>query len=198
MKARDNPFSADRIDIIHYKPVDICFDELLMRLEEMKYRAAIIGPEGSGKTTLLEDLRTAIENSGLPTKNIFVNSTNLLTFPRMRELIANLTDKEIILLDGADQLNRLRWLLLKQDTLKKSAGLIITTHQRQLLPVLIKCSTTQLLFREIVAELVPKNVRINPYFLNEIYNHNSGNIRNCLRQLYDIYASDAIISNCYS
>ncbi len=56
MKARDNPFAVERVHAIRYHPVNTTFDQILARLHELNYRAAITGPEGSGKTTLLEDL----------------------------------------------------------------------------------------------------------------------------------------------
>ena len=60
MKARDNPFSVERLHAVRYRTKEATFDEILQRLDEMNYRAAIVGPEGSGKTTLLGNLQDAL------------------------------------------------------------------------------------------------------------------------------------------
>ena len=63
---------------IRYRPVNTTFDQILARLHELNYRAAIIGPEGSGKTTLLEDLQQMLQEKGIRTNLIFVNDTSPL------------------------------------------------------------------------------------------------------------------------
>jgi len=188
VKARDNPFSVERIEKIRYRPLGTSFEELAERLETMNYRAAIIGPEGSGKTTLLEDLQRRLEAAGIRTKNVFVNDTNRLTRSRRRQLISELGGDEIVLLDGAGAIARLAWLGLKRGILKKAAGLVITAHRPGLLPVLIECSTTPALFRELTTDLLRRGEKVNAGFLDEIYHRHKGNIRTALRELYDTYA----------
>jgi len=68
MRARDNPFSTDRVLRVRYRPQGVTWDALLERLEALGWRAAIVGPEGSGKTTLLEDLRPRLAERGLVTR----------------------------------------------------------------------------------------------------------------------------------
>ena len=190
MKARDNPFSVQRIEKIRYRPLGTSLTKLLARLEAMDYRAAIIGPEGSGKTTLLDDLRTSLEDRGLRTKSVFVNDTSPFTRSRRKSLVLGLAGDEVVFLDGADSMSRFAWLGLKRGILKRDAGLVITTHKSGLLPTLIECETTPELFRDIVAELLLSKDGVGADFFNGIYHRHNGNIRTSLRELYDIYAND--------
>jgi len=188
MRARDNPFVADRIERIRYRFVGTSLDELLTRLEEMSYRAAITGPEGSGKTTLLEDLRQALERRGLRTKLLFINDASPLTEPQCRRFLSELVPQEVVLLDGADAIRRSSWLLFRRHTIAHAAGLIITSHRPGLLPTLTECSTTPALLKDIVAELQPQSPLLTGEFLDSLYECHNGNLRACLWELYDLHA----------
>jgi hypothetical protein len=67
MRARDNPFSADRVLAVRYRPQGTTWDALMARLAALGWRAAIVGPKGSGKTTLLEDLAPRLRERGFET-----------------------------------------------------------------------------------------------------------------------------------
>jgi hypothetical protein len=188
MKARDNPFAAERIQAVRYRPLQGTFDALLARIREMNYRAAIIGPDGSGKTTLLEDLRRAFIEQGLKARMVFVNDTCPLDAPACRRLLAELTREEIVLLDGADLIPRFCWSLTKRHTIRHAFGLVITSHRAGLLPTLLECSTTPALLDEITHELLPPGHSIPPDQLASLYECHQGNLRSCLRELYDLYS----------
>ncbi|MCU0915380.1 MAG: hypothetical protein MUC88_12565, partial [Planctomycetes bacterium] len=56
-----------------------------------------------------------------------------------------------------------------------------------LLPTLLECSTSPALLETIVDELQPHPV--TPVrSLNDLYERHQGNLRECLRELYDLYA----------
>jgi GTPase SAR1 family protein len=188
MRARDNPFAVERIQTIRYRPVNTTFDEILARLHELNYRAAIIGPEGSGKTTLLEDLQEMLRQKGLRGNLTFVNDTAHFDSPACRHLLSELTRDTLLLLDGADLIRRSDWSLLKRHTITHAYGLIITSHRRGLLPTLIECSTTSALLKDIVTDLLPQGRTIPAEYLNRLYTRHQGNLRTCLRELYDLYA----------
>lgn len=193
MRARDNPFAAERIQTIRYRPQNTTFDQILTRLHELNYRAAIIGPEGSGKTTLLEELQRRLRQKGLRATLIFINDTSHFDSPACRRLLSELTRDTILLLDGADLIRRSDWSLLKRHTITHAYGLIITSHRRGLLPTLIECSTSSALLREIVAELQPHGRTIPAEFLDRLYARHQGNLRTCLREIYDLCAQDTRI-----
>jgi len=191
MKARDNPFSVDRVATIRYRPLDVPFDEILRRLRELNYRAAITGPDGSGKTTLLEDLQPVLQHKGLKTRMVFVNDTLPLDSPACRRLLSELNRDEILLLDGADLISRASWSLLKRHTITHALGLVITSHKLGLLPTLIECTTTRTLLTEIVTTLHPPDPMISADLLDTLYKRRNGNLRDCLRELYDLCAQGA-------
>jgi len=188
MRARDNPFAADRIERIRYRFVGTSLDELLTRLDDMNYRAAITGPEGSGKTTLLEDLREALEYRGLRTKLLFVNDASPLSEAQCRRFLSELVPQELVLLDGADAIRRSSWFLFRRHTVRHAAGLLVTSHRPGLLPTLIECTTTAGLLQEIVRDLSPQTPALSPAFLRALHNRHQGNLRACLRELYDVCA----------
>ena len=190
MKARHNPFSVDRVHTIRYRPLKTTFDDILTRLETMDYRAAIVGPEGVGKTTLLEDLQHALQRRGLRTRVVFVNDTSPLDRPTRRQLMSQLESDEIVLLDGADAIGRVTWTFLRRHILKYAAGLVITTHRSGRLPTLIDCTTTPELLNTIVTELLPETYDAHTDSLQRLFRHHQGNIRNCLRELYDVCACE--------
>jgi hypothetical protein len=189
MKACDNPFSADRIDHIPYKPIDTSLENILLKLEQMNYRAAIIGPEGSGKTTLLENLKNQLSKFGFNINSVFLNDTNPFTTKKRKELLALLQPDTIVLMDGADQLSRLAWHRLKTNILQSAHGLIITSHKPNLLPTLLACSTSPQLFTELAASLWPDDRPVDHALLRNIFNQHDGNIRLAFRHLYDYYSN---------
>ncbi len=188
MRARDNPFAVERIQTIRYRPLNTTFDRILVRLHELNYRAAIIGPEGSGKTVLLEDLQQILRQKGLRANLTFVNDTSCFDSPACRRLLSKLTRDTLLLLDGADLIRRADWSLLKRHTITHAYGLVVTSHQRGLLPTLIECSTTPALLKDMVSDLLPPGRTIPAESLDNLYQRHQGNLRACLRELYDLYA----------
>jgi len=195
MRARDNPFAADRLECVRYRFAGTSLDDLLARLDEMNYRGAIVGPEGSGKTTLLEDLRQALERQGRRTKLVFINDTYPLPGAECRRFLSELAPQELVLLDGADAMRRSSWSLFRRHTVSHAAGLIITSHRPGLLPTLIECSTNPSLLKEIVAHLTSDTQQVSPVLLEDLHHRYCGNLRACLRELYDLHARDGRVGD---
>lgn len=193
MKARDNPFSVERVERIRYRPLDTTFEQILARLDELNYRGAIVGAEGSGKTTLLEGLGAALKRRGFATRTVFVNHTHPFSDAACRRLLSELPPGRIVLLDGADAISRPSWLLLRRRTIQHARGLVVTTHRRGRFPTLIECRTTVELLQEIVTGLLPPGQTICPDLLTRLFAEHHGNLRACLRHLYDLLASGAQI-----
>ena len=98
-----------------------------------------------------------------------------------------LTARDVILFDGAERLNRFEWHRFKLRS-KKAGGLIVTSHRKGLLPTLKECSTSPELLNGIIAELLnAESAAIRPANV-ELYRRHKGNLREALREMYDLYA----------
>lgn len=161
----------------------------MLRLADMDYRGALVGPQGSGKTTLLEDLEPALIARGFQTKWLRLNQTARSPSSALsRTFLSTLENDDIILFDGAEQLNRLAWEQFKAKS-RQAAGLIITTHRPGRLPTLLECVTHPALLEEIVRALTPGGAHEMRPPAVELFHRHKGNLRNALRQLYDLYAA---------
>jgi hypothetical protein len=189
MKARENPFTTDRILKLRYRLRGTTWEELIERLAEMRYRAAIVGPEGSGKTTLLEDVGPTLRARGFTVKHLRLDRTTR-TFPRgfLSRFFADVSPRDVILFDGADLMGGLTWRWFNRRT-KKAGGLVITSHRAARLPTLIECSTTPALLDEIVAELLGGESAALRQVTRTLFDKHQGNLRDALRELYDIFAA---------
>ncbi|MBL8849862.1 MAG: hypothetical protein JNG89_09265, partial [Planctomycetaceae bacterium] len=70
----------------------------------------------------------------------------------------------------------------------RHAGLVVTLHRSGRLPTLIDCRTSSDLLESIVARLAPDDVDHLRGELPALFHRHQGNIRLCLRSLYDRYA----------
>jgi hypothetical protein len=184
MKARDNPFSTDRVLRIRYRPQGWTWEQLLARLAEMNYRGAIVGPEGRGKTTLLEDLGGRLARQGLDVKHLRLTREHPAFDRRfLREFFCELTPRDVILFDGAEQLNRLAWWGFVRRS-RRAGGLVITSHRAGLLPTLVECETSQQLLRRIVHDL---HAAESAASVDALFDRHRGNVRDALRELYDVH-----------
>jgi energy-coupling factor transporter ATP-binding protein EcfA2 len=196
VKARDNPFRVARVlSAIRY---EIPAVSLLPRLEALRYRAAIVGPHGSGKTTLLEDLEGVLAERGFRIVHVRLDTDN----PRLpREwwssdssasFASGLDEGVIVCLDGAEQLGPIAWLRFRW-RVRRAGGLIVTTHSPGRLATLIECTTSVGLLHRIIRRLAPDVVDASPSAsfapsAAELFARHRGNIREALRELYDVYA----------
>jgi hypothetical protein len=190
LRAKDNPFAVDRIRQIRYEPPEESWESLLARLAAMNYRGAIVGPCGSGKTTLCEEVRARLQQQGLQTQHLFVSMDIHMRWRNIQRVLALPFD--VVLVDGADHLFWWIWRRLKRRIFSEKRGLIVTTHQPGLLPTWHECHTSPVLLKRIVNHLVPDQV-IPHARIQEFYNHCQGNIRDALRELYDLVGIDGLL-----
>ena len=172
---------------MRYRLAGTTWEELLAKLAALRYRAAIIGPHGRGKTTLLEDLSPRLMALGFAVRTITLNEAHPRLDGRDRALLRSLGPRDCLLLDGAESLSRLAWLRLRYQT-RTAGGLVITAHSPGLLPILVACETTPGLLDGIVRDLLgceAEGLRPTP---EELFGRHRGNLRNALRELYDVYA----------
>jgi hypothetical protein len=188
VKARENPFRAERVlATIRYACPDGDLDALIARLAALGYRAAIVGPHGAGKTTLLEDLGRALQDRGFRIVSVRL-ATDDRRLPRAwSSRAARLGPRDIVCLDGAEQLSAIAWLWFRW-RVRRAAGLIVTSHARGRLPLLIECTTSADLLERIVCRLSPSPAEGAPSAA-DLFRRHHGNLRDALRELYDFHAA---------
>jgi hypothetical protein len=181
MRACDNPFASDRIESIPYHPQGTTWEAIMTRLADLRYRAAIVGPHGTGKTTLLEELAARLERLGYIPQRALLNDRS----PRLpRGMLREPTSAQVVLIDGADHLPRLSWLMLRLRC-RHAGGLVVTCHAAGMLPTLVRTTASPELLRQIVTRLQPHHAGD----LADLFHRHAGNIRAALRELYDGYAA---------
>lgn len=191
MRARDNPFSTDRVLRVRYRLRDTTWPELLSKLEALNHRAAIVGPEGAGKTTLLEDLEPHLVERGFRVKHLRLDDLQP-TFDRafLARFGGDLSRRDVIFFDGAEQLAFFAWQMFQHRT-RAAGGLIITSHRSGLLPTLINCRTDSQLLGELIDTL--RGALPLACDRGALFARHSGNIRHALRELYDRCAEQSEI-----
>ncbi len=205
MKARNNPFGATRVlsAIRYVSPTgDLNRDgdgavSLLPRLTALHYRAAIVGPHGSGKTTLLEDLERELVRRGFRVTHVRIDADDRRLpaawrlFPPPEEggihLAPRLESRDIVCLDGAEQLSLAAWMWFRWRA-RRAGGLIVTTHRPGRLATLVACTTSADLLDRIIQRLAPDGLGAAPA-AGELFVRHRGNLRDALRELYDVYAA---------
>ena len=187
MRARDNPFAADRVLSIRYELPDGQAGRLLARLERLRYRAAIVGPHGAGKTTLLEDLETPLVRLGFRVTHLRLDGEHRRFPPGcLAQLEATLDARDLVCLDGAEQLDWVGWRMFRWRT-RRAGGVLITSHRPGLLPTLIECTTSPELLDRIVNRLALQAEGVRTP--KDLFARHHGNLRDALRELYDVYAA---------
>jgi energy-coupling factor transporter ATP-binding protein EcfA2 len=155
VKARENPFESERIiATIRYTCAAGSIATLIERLAALRYRAAIVGPHGAGKTTLLEDLARALEERGFRITLLRLAAEDRRLPDSWPASAGELGARDIVCLDGAEQLSRGAWLSFRWRA-RHAAGLIVTSHRRGRLPLLVQCTTSPDLLDRIVRRLSP-------------------------------------------
>ena len=191
MRARNNPFATEHVLRLRYqfrKPGDDGWPALLARLESLHYRAAIVGPHGSGKSTLLEDLGRQLRDRGFRIHSVFLNEQDrAYPIDFVQRVQGGLTSNDIVLFDGCEQLGLLNWHRLRWQ-MRRAGGLVVTTHRPGRLPPLRHCETDPDLLDDLVRRLggyasLPAQTNIR-----RLYDTHHGNLREALRELYDIAA----------
>ena len=188
MRARDNPFAVQRLHAVSYRLSGLTWEEMLERLAALRFRAALVGPHGRGKTTLLEELARRLTERGLRTRTVMLHEGDRrLSASQRGMLFRGLTPADVLLLDGAEQLGRLAWLEVRTRS-RAAGGLVITAHRPGLLPTLHECHTTPELLAGIVEDLAGVEEAQRLPDAGELLARHGGNVRDTLRELYDLCA----------
>jgi hypothetical protein len=190
--AHENPFRSERIDALAFRPQGDDWPAIMARARAFDFRCAIVGPHGSGKTTMLEELKRRLETEGLRAPLFRLSRPPEETAARRdirsmwealsgRRSFDDTGGRTVVLLDGAEQLGRLAWRLL-QWRLRRSAGLIVTTHRPGRLPTLHRTRTSPKLLMDLLAEL--KDSGMEDRAIARIYEAHGGDLREAFFAFY--------------
>mgnify|MGYP002623151730 CR=1 FL=1 len=187
---KHNPFRAQQLDAIAYRPIGVTWEQIDARLAALRCRAAIRGPHGSGKTTLIDALHHRLAAQGLRIVRVHLQrDTPPPTRSELAALTATLGPGDVLMYDGADHLPMLRWRQLRRAT-REIASFIVTTHRRRLLPTLVRTRTTPALLRHLVAELLADRARSDiAARCDTLFTEHRGNLRDALRACYHLASS---------
>lgn len=188
INAKDNPFATRRLEALGYISHSSFLKEIEDRLESMNCRAAIVGPHGSGKTTLLDCLEKRARQRGTPTEKIFLSLDRKHSWDVIKKHFMEIPENGVLFFDGAGHLPTLRWMQLRLMMNRRRFGFLMTSHREGILPTLISCKPSASLLSDIVERLLGEDSPIEEKTLAEIYNRHSGDIRTCLRELYDEFS----------
>jgi hypothetical protein len=187
MRARDNPFKVQRVHSLAYRLEGTSWEALLERLDALRFRAALVGPHGHGKSTLLKEIAARLEARGLAVRKVLLHEgERWLTREQRRTLLQGVTPRDLLLLDGAEQLCRPAWLDLQWRS-RRAAGLLVTSHRPGLLPTLHECRTGPALLAALVGELLGR--KGEEIQAGDLLSRHRGNVRDALAELYDLHAA---------
>lgn len=186
--AKDNPFAVSRIHALGYIPSTLSVESLTRRLTELDYTAAIVGPHGSGKTTLLAELTRHLQSNGIQTETVFISSDIRLPWRTVYDKVTSLPAGGVLFFDGASHLPWWRWRQLRRQVRRQKVGLVITSHEDGMLPTLVCCRGEQETLIELVKQLLGDITMEQHAKCTHLFEIHKGNIRECLRQLYDDFA----------
>ena len=184
----ENPFASHRIESLAFRCAAVEGRGLVQRMDGLGGRVAVVGPKGSGKTTLLTELARRLEQ---PVVVVRIPGDCPDPWRTTRsQLPHQLPNRHAVLVDGSEQLGVFGWRRLLHAT-RRARCLIVTLHRPGRLPTLIDCRTDAGLLRDLVEELAPQKFNEIEPSLDGLFHRNEGNLRLCLRELYDVYSGRA-------
>ena len=185
-----NPFSASRMDRLRYRPEGWTWDEMLTRIEQHHFRGAIVGPKGSGKSTLIRALIPKLAARGFRARFLRTWAERPTLSQKVRHhLSLTLQSRDIVILDGAEQLGWFAWRRL-QRLFRPAAGFLITTHAPGRLPTLVTCRPSLKMAQTLLNELAGTE-SLPDETLRDAYERHGGNLREMIREFYDRYDGEA-------
>lgn len=191
LPARANPFRADRIEALRYRLDENGWQTLMTRFAALRWRGVLIGPHGSGKTTLREAIERRMRATGWRVCSVVLSDERSIAWRDVRHLIGDTDERTVLSLDGLDRLSAWSWWRLTYAT-KHLGGVLATSHVPGRLPTLHEHHTSPGLLHDLVRDLTnPSMAASLRDRCTDLFQHYRGDVRACLRRLYDETAESA-------
>lgn len=163
-------------------------DGVLTQLRGAGWRGELIGPCGAGKSTLLTDIQHALEGNGRAVVRWQCSDVQ-------RHLpagwLSRWREAGVILVDGAERLNRLELIALRLVTRQHRQGLVITTHRRVGVGTAIWVRPNPKALAQKIAALLSGQISTAPAIIDTLEDqlceqlaYRKGNAREVLFDLY--------------
>jgi hypothetical protein len=188
MRACDNPFGVHHTERLRYRLDEAGWSALLDRWRAQGGRGALVGPHGSGKTRLQRELGRRLEREGFQVRRLQWGVDRRPSVGDQESALRGLGAGDVLLIDGAEQLTCPAWWRLRYAA-RGASGLVITSHREGRLPALWRHQTSPALLMDLVHELVgvARAEALAP-LCQTLFVQHAGNLRDCLRSLYDVHA----------
>ncbi len=160
---------------------------LIAKLKQNAWRGEVVGPHGSGKSTLLKTLLPLLEAEGRIVHYYVVTtqSRELIFDPDESE---TWNDSTLVVVEGYELLSRRSQRRLERLCAERQAGLLITCHSRQGLPLLHETNITVELAVSVVEHLLPEDCDlITRADIESGFATHGQCLRELLFGLYDLY-----------
>ncbi len=186
----ENPFCTRRIRpgaIPFYFPEGISLQTLIETLKENMWCGQIIGPHGSGKSTLLAALLPKIADCGRRIVHLELQD-GVRQLPLSDADLLEMDENTQLAIDGYEQLSYWTRRRIKSKSAKQGFGVIVLGHEPWEYPDLYQTSRELAVAKLVVSRLLENTiVQIPESVVEERFEQYSGNLREMLFSLYDVY-----------
>jgi energy-coupling factor transporter ATP-binding protein EcfA2 len=159
-------------------------EALVDRFRDHNWWGQIIGPHGSGKSTLVATLAPLLEAAGRQVMSITIRQGEHRLSPFDRDAFASTTQ---LVIDGYEQLSWWSRRRVKSLCRRRGAGLLVTAHADVGFPTLYQMQPNEELACAVVTRLLDGDSHIDREDVGRSYAAASGNLRETLFKLYDLY-----------
>ncbi|HAK97098.1 MAG TPA: hypothetical protein DCM87_19430 [Planctomycetes bacterium] len=196
MHARLNPFRAERIEALRFRFVaGSDLPAVLERFASLRHRGVLVGPQGSGKTSLREEIERGLAAQGWRIRALVLKDDAPVPTAESARLLEGAGARDLISIDGLDRLSFPAWRRLRREA-RAAGGILATSHVRGRLPTLYEHRTSPALLRDLVADLTgaPGAASLAAR-CDDLFSRCRGDVRACLRALYDDAACGRVSLN---
>lgn len=192
LPARANPFRAERIEALRFRLDDDGWRTLMARFAANRWRGVLLGPHGSGKTTLREEIERRMRADGWTVRTLVIGEIGV-RWPELAACVNDAGPRTLICLDGLDRVGAWQWWRLSY-LARQVGGILATSHVAGRLPLLHRHHTSCELLNDLVRDLLGEEAAALRSRCQQVFSDYHGDVRACLRRLYDDAASGSLPS----